>query len=148
MELVRSMMRTEYPQRPDGIPKTRDVCATAAYANDMDYLRWAYQMGFEMDERCTILAAFHNNFEMLYYLHQLGCPWNEKVTLVASRFGHTQIFDYAKEHGCPVALGSRSTGTASRASKGGNTWSFIGPLLETQRATVVQCPGPLPFWES
>jgi ankyrin repeat protein len=76
-------------------------CKNAILIQNLFYLRYANENGFQFDTYDYNYAVFYDSLEIIKYLFEHGCPWNEEVFPVAVYNKNIEIIKYLHKNGCP-----------------------------------------------
>lgn len=79
-------------------PKLYTVAVERGYINIMEFL---YQQGCNMNETLCTTAAFAANLESLRWLRDHGCPWNARTRYWTVEKKNQEMLQYLDENRCP-----------------------------------------------
>ena len=80
--------------------------------------------GCPWNEDACASAAYHNEFEVLKWLHANGCPWDGETLREAERMEHYDIAEWARANGCPEPISQSAFGGNGMDLKPGCSYRY------------------------
>lgn len=85
----------------------------AAKRGNLDFLKWAHEIGCAWSEGACYAAAQNGHLDVLQWLRTIGCPWHPLTCFQEDVIGSVELVQelvhWARENGCPYVKGFERT---------------------------------------